>query len=211
MKRISVITSLVVSVAGFSAFGQGYFEFSTGKSQAWDETAHTSSTIDVAFLWGAQGAVPEVETLANGVPTTGTFLNPAVAWTAILYDPNFQLAVNSGAGNSLASVLCTSAGGISYNGGNAFAGPLATSPGVTYTLFMISWNSAYATPALAAAANTFLGWSQAFDYTATALTASPNNMVGITPPFGMVVMPEPATMALAGLGGVSWWLFRRRK
>ena len=217
MKKITLIISLVTACAGFSAFGQGYFQFTTAKSQVWDGfstgVAHTANDINVAFLWGTQGSVPQVEALENGVSTTATvtWALPA-AWTAILNDPNFQLAVNSGSGNSLASVLCTTAGAVSYNSGGAFAGPLGTTPGGVYTLFMIGWSSGYATPTLAAAAAAPVGWSRAFDYTATAQTSVPNNMIGLTPNFGVAgAIPEPATMALAGLGGLSLLLLRRRK
>ncbi len=219
MKRLSAIITFVSICTAFSSFGQGYFQFQTGKSQVWDGfssfASQLSSTVDVAFLWGAQGAVPQVAAIANGVPSTATTINvtwtASAAWTAILNDPNFTFAVNSGAGNSLASALCTTAGGINYNGGIAFAGPLATSPGSTYTLFMIGWDATYATPALAQASNAAVGWSQTFNYTATAFTASPNSMTGLTPAFGVVGIPEPATLALAGLGGVAFLLLRRRK
>ena len=220
MKRITLIISLVATCAGFSTFGQGYFQFTAAKSQVWDGFStgvpHIANDVNVAFLWGAQGAVPQVTSILSGVPTTATPATSSwllsAAWTAILTDPNFQLAVNSGSGNSLASVLCTTLGAINYNGGYAFAGPLTTVPTGVYTLFMIGWDSAYATPALAQASNAALGWSQAFNYTATALTATPNNMVGVTPDFGVAgVVPEPATVTLAGLGGLSLLFFRRRK
>ena len=217
MKKITLIVSLIATCAGISTFGQGYFQFATGKSQVWDcftgPAPTRSATIDVAFLWGAQGAIPQVESFANGVPTNSmtSSWSQAAAWTAILNDPNFQLAVNSGSGNTLASVLCISSGAISYNSGGAFAGPLATTPGGVYSLFMIGWDAHYATPALAAANFAAVGWSQTFDYTATSQTSIPNSFVGRTPSFGVVMAPEPATLALAGLGGLLLLLLRRRK
>lgn len=219
MKKLVLISTVIASLAGFSAFGQGYFQFTTGKSQAWDGfstgVAHTAA-VNVAFLWAAQGSVPTVEGILNGVPTTATTGNStwsaAAAWTAILNDPLFQLAVNSGTGNSLAVALTTTAGAVSYNSGGAFAGPTATAAGSIYTLYMIGWSSAYATPSLASAAGAAVGWSQAFDYTATALTSVPNNMIGRTPNFGIGgIVPEPTTMALAGLGSLMLLAIRRRK
>ena len=215
MKKYVGIILLSASIAGLSAFGQGYFSFTSGKSQVYDGFSSyplaPSSRVDVAFLWGAQGAVPEVEALANGVslgtPQTWT---PAAAWTAILADPNFTLAVDNNTG-APAVINTTSNGAISYNSGSAFP-VTGTTVGTPYTLFMIGWNSIYATPVLAAAANSFVGWSQAFDYTAASSTSVPNSMNGLTPPFGVVgLIPEPSAITVAGLGGLSIWLLRRRK
>ena len=217
MKKTIAFALLVVSFAGLSAFGQGYFLFTTGKSQVWDDFSvyppATSSDVDVAFLWAAEGDVPAVDSILVSTPTTGSLgLGGTLeAWPDILSDPNFTLAVNSGAGNSLASVQCTSKGAISYDGGTAFAGPLATSPGVTYTLFMIGWDASYATPLLAALDNAAVGWSAPFNYTTSSLTSTPESMQGLTPAFGVGGIPEPTSMAVAGLGGLSLLLLRRRK
>jgi hypothetical protein len=111
----------------------------------------------------------------------------------------------------LATINTTTAGAINYNGGTAFAGPTTTAVGGTYSLFMIGWSGGYATPALAAASGqSAVGWSAPFSYTATALTAAPN-LMGVTA-FGVAgVIPEPTTMALAGLGGLALLAIRRRK
>ena len=220
MKKIVFVVSLVASFVGFSSFGQGYFQFTTGKSQVWDGfstgVAHVDSNINVAFLWGLSGAAPQVESILNGVPTTATAATstytPQAAWTAILNDPNFTLAVNDST-SALAVTRTSSNGAITYNGGSAF--PVTGTTIGTYTLFMIGWDGSYATPAQAAANAAAVGWSQAFQYTSFVATASPNSMSGVTPEFGVVGMvdtiPEPASMTLAGLGGLSLLLLRRRK
>ena len=92
MKKLVLISTIMATFASLSAFGQGYFQFATGKSQVYDGfstgVAHTSSSVDVAFLWAAQGAVPEVSSILSSVPTTATTGNTTwtttAAWSAIL-------------------------------------------------------------------------------------------------------------------------------
>jgi hypothetical protein len=214
MKKFIVIASLTTSLTGLSAFGQGYFQFTTGKSQVWDcfssGSPQLATTVNVAFLWGANGAVPAVGSLMASTPASGfpTYTTSA-AWTAILTDPNFTLAVNNA--NSQVAVAQSAAGGsITYNGGTAF-GVSGTSPSVAYSLFMVGWDANYATPALASVANAAVGWSAPFTYTATAFTAVPTSMSGRTAAFGVWGIPEPSTLVMAGFGSLFLLLFRRRK
>ena len=217
MKKLVLISTLIASFAGVSAFGQGYFQFTGGKSQVYDGfstgVSHTATTVDVAFLWAASGDVPEVSSIMSAVPTTATTGNStyltSAAWSAILTDPNFTLAVNN-ASSTLASVASLATGAVSYNTGTAFA-VSGTSPSTTYSLFMIGWNGLYATPALAAANGSAVGWSSVFSYTAATVTGIPQNMSGLAPNFGVAGVPEPTTIALCGLGALSLLAFRRRK
>jgi hypothetical protein len=188
---------LITSFAGLSAFGQGYFQFISGKSQVYDGfstgIAHVGTTVNVAFLWAPAGATPVVASLpgigtnyvAAGTTTATSAYTTTAAWNAILYDPNFTLAVNSGTGNSLVTVRALASGAVSYNGGSAFPGPISTILGTTYALYMIGWDAAYATPTAAAEAGASVGWSRAYAYTATSLNATPNTMAGSTPAFGV--------------------------
>ena len=218
MKKLVLLSTIMASLAGISAFGQGYFQFTTAKSAVYDGfnggAAAVSTAVDVAFLWAASGDVPTVEGILNGVPiattTASSTYTTTAAWAAILNDPNFQIGVNSGTG--LQAITASPANGaLSYNGGGAFAGPLATVPGVAYSLFMIGWDGTYATPALAAAANASVGWSPVFAYTCATSTGIPSNFSAAAK-FGVAgIIPEPTTIALAGLGGLALLGFRRRK
>jgi hypothetical protein len=221
MKKLILIIALTTFLAGLSALGQGYFQFVTGKSQVWDGfsggVATLSTRVNTAFLWAANGATPSVAAFASSVPSSTTvatsFFMASAAWTAILTDPNFTLAINS-ANGQIAVQQTTANGAINYNGGAAF-GVQGTSVGTTYSVFFIGWNYAYATPQLAAAAAStdgYVGWSSPFSYTATAFTATANSMSGVTPAFGVTgPIPEPSTLALTGLAGLSLMLLRRRK
>ena len=221
MKKLILVTALTVSLAGLSAFGQGYFQFTTAKSQVWDGfsggPSHPDTTVNVAFLWAANGSIPTVATLMSSVPfnmtvATASYYAP-VAWYYILTDPNFTLAVNN-ANSQVAVAQSSATGAVNYNSGFAFA-VQGTTVGTSYRLFMIGWYSAYATPSLAAAAASvdgYVGWSAPFAYTSTALTSSPTSFAGLTGDFGVAgPVPEPSAFALAGLGSLALWLFRRRR
>jgi hypothetical protein len=225
MKKIIAISLVAVSFAATSAFGQGYFQFTSGKSQAYDGfttpgVSVLGPTVNVAFLWAAAATTPAVDAFATrslptGNNTTTTAYTAAQAWTAILTGP-FTLAHNS-ADSSLVTALTSATGVVSYNGGGGF-GVLGTTDSIAYTIYEISWSSAYATPALAAAANgglgSAVGWSAPVQYTPVTQT-NPGIIpfTGLFPSFGtfLPIVPEPTTLALAALGGASLLLFRRKK
>lgn len=139
MKKIITIALVTASLAGTSAFGQGYFQFTSGKSQVYDGTgasAVLNSTIDVAFLWAAASTTPTVDGYATQSLKTGnnTTLASTVgytaaqAWTDIL-NGQFTLAQNS-ADNSLVTALTSTTGSINYNSSTGF-GVVGTSASTT--------------------------------------------------------------------------------
>jgi hypothetical protein len=225
MKKLVLVSTMIVSLAGMSAFGQGWMSFSLGKSAVYDGfttpgVSGLGATVDTALMWAPVGTpTPVVSALLASTPTTGNSSTSegytvATAWSDILTDPNFTLAYNYNGG---APVLVT--GTTVANGGVANqAYPLSNASGseqavinTFYNVFVISWNAAYATPALAEANNSAVGWSSVFSYEAYAFTSTAN---ALTPPQHIgtfVPIPEPATIALAGLGSLSLLLFRRRK
>jgi hypothetical protein len=166
----------------------------------------------VAFLWAASGT-PAVDSILASVINTATVSSStwqaSTAWTDILTDPTFTLARDVNAGNAVAVAQTLTSGAFQYNSGSVF-GINGTTAGTPVQVFEIGWSSAYATPALAAAANSAVGWSAVFAYTPTLFTATPVPMAAPTQ-WGTAGVPEPSTMALAGLGSLSLLLFRRRK
>jgi len=221
MKKTIALSLIAVSLAASSAFGQGYFLFTSGKSQAYDGfttpgAAATAATVDVAFLWAAASTTPDVSALLASTPklgnsTTAEAYTVAQAW-GFINDGQFTLAVDNGTGNP-AIVKTVANGSITYNAGADF-GVTGTAPGSTYTVYEISWNAAYANPTAAAAAGSAVGWSAPIQYTAVSSIGTPATFAGIAG-FGTFAppgaVPEPGTMALAGLGGLSMLAFRRRK
>jgi len=210
MKKLVLISTLIATFAGISAFGQGYVSFASSKSQAWDDFTSTTptlaTTINTAFMWGASGDVPLLAGILASTPVNGqTPYSYAAAWNDIMNDGNFTLAINAGNGSNVVARTAAN-GGIAYG---ASFGVTGTAPSTTYTLFFIGWNGAYATPGAAAAADAAVGWSSTFSYTTVTSIGTPASMAGV-PQFGVGAVPEPTTIALAGLGGMALMMFRRR-
>ena len=219
MKKLVVIATVAATLAGISAFGQGYFAVSAGPSSVWTSTSlpggptRGPASYDVALLWApGSGVTPLVDSLMASTPTNfAGSVNGALAWTDILNDGNFQLAYRN-TDSTAVQVANGANGSFSYNAATSFPISGTGAGGGTATLFLIAWSNAYATPALAAAAGSILGWSAPFNYNYTSSIGTPPTILaaGFTP-FGVAAVPEPTTMALAGLGGLSLLLFRRRK
>jgi len=207
----------MATVAGMSAFGQGYFNFSGGKSSTYDIFSSTTPTrdtsIDVAFLWAANGAVPTVDSIMTSTPITGTSnYSYSAAWTAILNDAaGFQLGQNATTLTAI-QVGTAASGGFQYQWNSPLQSNVpvtGTAASTAYEIFVIGWNNAYATPAAAEAAGAAVGWSAPFSYTfGSSLSTVLTPAFG---PFGVGTVPEPTTLALAGLGGMALMMFRRRK
>src|SRR5580765_260504 len=106
MKKLLLITTIAVTLAGISAFGQGTFVFSTAAGFVWDNfsgpSGVKSNDMKVAFLWAnsASAITPLVDTqMGMGhVPTNyaPAALNATTAWAAILGDSSYHIATNTG-------------------------------------------------------------------------------------------------------------------
>src|ERR1044071_9884016 len=117
MKKLLLIATMAATLSGLSAMGQGLFIFTGGPRGAYDDWStgvpRLAATNNVAFLWANSAITPSVVT-ATGVSSTATngtsVYSYAQAWTAILTDPNYTLAINTN-GSVLASILCAANGG----------------------------------------------------------------------------------------------------
>jgi hypothetical protein len=219
MKKQLIIAALAVATS-LSAFGQGYVVFSSTKNAGvWygpssqspgSPAALGNNGITVGFMWASQGSVPA--TGPSGTPTSSSAI---VDWGQILTDPLFRFATNSGTGALVTQALNNSGlaqGGWNYNSGVSF-GLQGSAPAANLTFRTVAWSSAYANPWEAAAAGSFVGYSNPFAYATGADSSAAVSTFALSGQnvFGVQPIPEPATFALAGLGAAALLIFRRRK
>ena len=222
MKKIITLNLLAVWLATAAAFGQGYFNFVTGKSQAYDGFTTPgvfvlSTTVNTTFLWGPTNATPDVAAATSHASSPTNWITGVIsqgwyvynAWNAIP-DGQFTLATNSST-SALVTQRTAANGSIAYNGGASF-GVAGTTGNTTYAIYLISWDAQFATPQLAAASGTAVGWSTPFLYLSGVIPSSSNLNMSSAPGFGTSAppVPEPATLTLAVLGGLSLLAFRRK-
>jgi hypothetical protein len=220
MKKIIAISMVAVSLMATSAFSQGYFVFSSGKSQVYDGfttagASALSSHVDIALFWAVGNNVvspmPIASTPTTGNNTTLEAFSAAQAWTDILNGTFTEAQSNAIGGPALA--VSSTTGVVKIDGGATFDinGTSASSP---YTLMLVSWNSAYANPLAAQAAGSAIGWSTTVNYTSGASITDGTIGTPALAGFGTFIpatAPEPGTLALAALGGAAMLFIRRKK
>ena len=221
--KLILLSVALAFLAVPAAFGGGMFLFSGNTKSVWDNTmvvpkVTTTNTFDVAFLIGS--GTPAIDSIAPSIPTNNvppgnvvTYFS-ANAWNDIFNDPNFHLATNGSV--TVVATASSVNGSWAYDGANSFADPYTTG-GTMYNVYAIGWLAANGatTPQQAAALDEPVGWSAVFSYT----TGDPLGLPPTPPdafhqkvtPFGVAgIVPEPGTIALAGMGIASLLAFRRR-
>jgi len=240
MKKQIALFATIIAASGLTALGQGYITFGSGTHYVWDEFSGTpgvgvsTANIDVALLWAASGTADNLSSVgtsgnfglsggaaANQVATNGvtsvSAANPISTITSML-SSGWQFVTNDSTGSAgfltLASVDSTTKGQINYTGGSGGTGLLQvdnTSAGQTIELIAIGWNATTGTYLTASD----LGWSNPITYLTGASSTDPNGGNALSSEglnqFGVAAVPEPTTLALAGLGGLSMLFLRRRK
>jgi len=221
MKKILVIATMA-AFAAVSSYGQGFINFqgflhNMGNNYTTPGTVTYNAGIDVELLFAPASTPTAVSAIASSSSPASLSYSTAVAWADITGNVAFQ-PVDGTNGTPVAVMASAANGGGVYNASAAYSVPNLASTGVTYTFYEVAWYAGatgqYSTLALAAGADTYVGWSQPFQYTPTSS--------GVPPPTSFTAalvgdflvggtIPEPSTIALAGLGGLSLLLFRRRK
>lgn len=120
--------------------------------------------------------------------------------------------------NSDTSAILAQTGFLSGGGAGIFSGGTVTVPGVAggsiAHLQVEVWNTAfgstYASASASGQANAF-AISPVLNITVTSAPNPPANLTGLTPLSLNTVVPEPSSLALAGLGAAALMVFRRRK
>jgi len=225
MKKLLIIATVTTVLAGASAFGQGFFTFTSGPTYIWNDftgpnpyRANTVGPVDTAFLLNYTGtgtALAGASTPTNGYPAK----LPQTTWANIINDPNYGFATNA-SGGTLIIGSTTAAGGMTGAAANVTdVGVLGTSAnGGVINAYAIAWDATYANPYLAAAANAAVGWSPVVAYAYQSSSVNPTawgTQYAAAGGYAFGVMainvPEPATFALTGLGAAAMLIFRRRK
>jgi hypothetical protein len=224
MKKTFALIVTVFAAIGTNAFaGDGYVVFATQpNNDVWDEFTTPGmgvvapGDVTVTFLWALEGTP---DPLGNNVPTTGVNFTEN-GWSTVSSMTSSGWAIAEDAGNDNAeadvAVLVNGAakGAIAYDSGVSFQ--LAnTTGGDTYEFVVVGWNNLTGANTLEEAMtdDVAMGWSNPFDYVTGATTTTPVNIFSTSgmDSFGVAPVPEPAALALAGLGGLSLLLVRRRK
>jgi hypothetical protein len=233
MKKIIAISLLTAAVATTSAFGQGYLTIASASGQVFSGLGSTAVAGDTSLNWALYwapnstanpmpGAASTSSTSGNNTTTVGQAgYSASQAWSA-LNGSAFTLAVDAtdNTGNPVIDNVQPTGIAIywtldSFAPGASFG--IQGTGASSYSFMEVAWSAAYSSPSAAAAANGAIGWSYVSSYgplpTDPSATAAANG-----PAFGaygvfapVTAVPEPGTMALAAIGGISMLMFRRRK
>jgi hypothetical protein len=209
MKKLILSVAAVGSLA-LTGFGQGviYFDGSNNTS-----TSPTATSEGQVFL--------------NGVLDTGTDINAELVYgtssaAVSLANPVVTLLLSSSAtqGNSTLGETLTGVGdvtdfgsGVLFDGsGTAYQFPTIAS-GTAVFFDVYGWTGNFSSYAAALASGTALtGSSGVFSEILASATGTANDIEGMGAlNLTSTAVPEPTTMALAGLGGLSLFFLRRKK
>ena len=230
MKKIMSISLLAATLAATSAFGQGYLTINTSNGQVFNGLGATSIAGNTALNWGlywapAATANPMFSTASSttGNSTTTSAqagYTAASQWTALsgslfqlAFDPNNNQSVIDNVQNGGAVVYWTQD---PFSPGQGFA--VQGTGASSYAFLEVAWSAAYSTPGAAATAGGAIGWSYVSSFgplpTDPSAPAAGNQPTfasyGVFAPTTAPV-PEPSTLALAGLGGFGMLMAMRRK
>lgn len=218
MKKI-LLTLAAVAAASCATYGQGVMTFASSVGIFDDFTTPGTPTKDgnmyVDLIWMA-GSGNTFSDFSGGATAAGTLTSsPWSDLNALSADGASGTGSTWGlfSGSELAQTLHTSPPIYgTYSDNTITFGSVAG--GSVISMYVIAWNDAYSTVSAAAQAGAPIGWSGEINYTLGTST-SPGAPLGAAGSGfdvdDIAATPEPTTLALAGLGGLSMLFLRRRK
>jgi len=224
MKKLIISSVLGVALAASTAFGQGYISFGAAtKGSVWNDTGSsfvssstapvTDSGFDATFLWSATSSTSPMY-LASTPTNNSTSVSASQAWSDIEGASSSGWTVATTGGASVIGTPANNLGSFSYNSAGSFGLDGTTGSGEVINLYVIGWETdggLYNSLAAAEAGGAAIGWSSVFSYTLAAAPPQGTATETVVPHFGIGPVPEPTTLALAGLGGLSMLFLRRKK
>jgi hypothetical protein len=213
MKKL-ILTSLA-SVLAVAAFAQGTVTFQNASTVAgWSPVADRNVRwADTAALFNP-GLIAGANVASNSAGLNLSSLRAALYYApGTVADASWQTITLAATGGSATFKQSTSATAGSWFGGTRTLDTIAAQAGAA-SLMVVVWDSSLSSDPLSVAARAGLwGRSAVFAYSTPAgstpapIEYLPNNLVSFT----VGIVPEPSSMALAGLGAASLLMFRRRK
>jgi len=208
MKKSLLLGILVLGAGAASSYAQGFINLDNYNSSVNPLVTYGSGV----FANGVSGALGTVGAGLNSSWTAGLYYvvgTPSITDPAGNGIPNGALALGTGAAGTATAVFSTSSFG---NLGEFAASSGFNTGGVlgdTVTVEVIAYDTAAGSYANAA----FRGHSAPFTIVTEAGNAlPPTSLVGNQmTTFAVTAVPEPTTLALAGLGGLASLVMLRRK
>jgi len=205
MKKL-ILSTLAVGSLAVTSFGQGviYFDGSNNSS-----TSPTATSEGQVFLNGVLDTTTDI----NAELVYGTSAgNVSIANSVV----TLLLSSSATQGNSTLGETLSAAGDVTFfpgqlydNSGTAYQFPtIAAGTSVFFDVY--GWTGNYSSYAAALAGGALTGSSGVFSESLASATGTANDIEGMAA-LNLQAVPEPTTMALAGLGGLSLFFLRRKK